>query len=263
MFFEKLFHREKKFLLSSFIIGLFSGIFVVSGIFGAAMLIPDKSMEIAIIEPVSAAEIYPLFSCPCCGQPLDKNNICCGAAKEMINYIDNLVQPGASKDEVILAYVKKYGLNSFVDKNKQKEFREKIVAAAPTNRPIISINPASYDLGDISQKKGKVYSYFDLKNEGKKDLAIEKLGTSCGCTFVAVVFKGKESPFFTMAGHGYENPSWDGIIIPAGETAQLRVMYDPDVHKDFRGPAIREIYVYSNDPIDFEKSIQIELNQTD
>ena len=212
---------------------------------------------------VSAEEIYPLFFCPCCGQPLDKNKICCGAAKERIDYIDSLVTAGKSEEEIILDFVKKYGSNSFVEENKRKEFREKLIASAPTDRPQIMITPETYDFGDVSQKAGKIYTYFDLKNEGKKDLVINRLETSCGCTFAAVVFKDKESPYFAMPGHGYENPEWEGITIPPGETAQLKIMYDPDIHKDFRGPATREVYVFSNDPIDFEKKAMIELNQVD
>ena len=216
-----------------------------------------------VIKPASAKEIYPLFFCPCCGQPLDKNNICCEAAKERIDYIDSLITEDKSEEEIILGFVKKYGLNSFVDKNKGKEFKEKLISQASADRPIIFLSPETYDFGDVSQKTGKVYTYFDLKNEGKSDLIIDRLETSCGCTFVSVVFQYKESPFFTMPGHGYENPQWEGVTIPSGETAQLKVMYDPDVHLDFRGFAIREIYVFSNDPIDFEKKVQVELNQVE
>lgn len=219
--------------------------------------------SVILVQAVSAEEIYPLFFCPCCGQPLDKKNICCPMAEERISYIDSLVQAKPSKDEVILDYVKKYGLNSFVGENAREEVKEKLVALAPSDRPILSLSPDSYDFGNVSQKAGKVYTYFDLKNDGQSDLVVDRLETSCGCTFVAIVFEGKESPYFTMPGHGYENPQWDGVTIPSGEKAQLKVMYDPDVHPDFQGFAIREIYIYSNDPIDFEKKVSIELNQVD
>ena len=222
-----------------------------------------EQTTLSSVELVLAEEIYPLFFCPCCGKPLDKNNICCGQAKERIDYIDGLVDAKISEEEVILAYVKKYGLSSFVDKDKQEEIREKLVAAAPADRPVISLNPDFYDFGDVSQKEEKVFTYFNLKNEGKSDLVIDKMSTSCGCTFASIVFKEQESPLFTMPGHGYENPEWGGVSIPAGETAQLKVMYDPDVHQEFRGTAIREVSVFSNDPIDFEKKVSIELNQVD
>ncbi len=220
------------------------------------------SSDSLVVENVSAKEIYPLFECPCCGKSIAQCT--CGMAKERKEYVDFLVDTKTSEEEIILAYIKKYGLNSFLDKNKQKEFREQLVATASSDRPIISLSPDSYDFGDVSQKGGKVYTYFELKNEGKNDLVIDRLDTSCGCTFAAIVFKGDESPYFTMPGHGYENSTdWEGVTISPGESAQLKIMYDPDVHKDFRGPAIREISVFSNDPIDFQKNVKIELNQVD
>lgn len=211
----------------------------------------------------SAEDIYSLFICPCCGKPLDKNAPCCLMAEERIAFIDSLIQAGKPENEIILEYAKKYGLNSFVDKNKQTELRTELMKSAPADRPIISISPSSKDLGEVSQKKGAVTSIFDLKNEGKKDLVINKLDTSCGCTSASIVYQGKEGPVFAMAGHGIVNPTNWQIVIPAGETAQLKVYYDPNVHKDLRGPVTREINIFSNDPLDFEKSVTIELNQTD
>lgn len=212
---------------------------------------------------VNAQGIYPLFFCPCCGKPLDKNNICCEQAKERIDYIDTLVSEGKSEKEIILAYVKKFGVNSFVDKNKAEEVKKELTQTAPAERPIISLTPEIYDFGDVSQKKGKVFTSFTLRNEGKSNLVISKMDTSCGCTFASIIFEGNQSPFFTMPGHGSENPSWAGVTIPAGKEAELRVMYDPEVHRDFRGAATREIYVYSNDPINFETKVTVDLNQVD
>lgn len=222
-----------------------------------------SSVGSSLVKSVSASEIYPLFECPCCGKSIDQCT--CPMAKERKNYVDALIEitDNQSKDDIILAYVKKYGLDSFLDTQKQKEFREKLVKEAPVDRPMISLNPDSYDFVDVSQKGGKVFTYFEIKNEGESDLVIDRLSTSCGCTFASIVFRGEEGPLFTMPSHGYENPEWEGVSIPSGETAQLKILYDPDVHKDFRGPAIREIYVFSNDPIDFEKKVQIELNQVD
>lgn len=215
-----------------------------------------------ITNEVSAEKIYSLFECSCCGNPISECT--CPMAQERKNYIDVLMEVGEnmSKEEIILAYVRKYGLNSFIDENRQKEIREKLVAEAPSDRPIISIIPDSYDFGDVSQKEGNVYAYFDLKNEGESDLVIDRLETSCGCTFAAIVYQGEEGPYFTMPGHE-ETPDWEGVTIPPGKTAQLKVMYDPNVHKDFRGAAIREIHVFSNDPVDFERKVIIDLNQVD
>ncbi len=214
-------------------------------------------------QEVSAKEIYPIFFCPCCGKPLDPANICCQDAKERIGYIDSLVKTKGLEKEIVLAYAQKYCFNTFIDQNKAKEFKEELAKAAPDDRPIISINPISTNLGDVSQKKGIVTTLFELKNEGKSDLIIDKLDSSCGCTSAAIIFEGKEGPRFAMAGHGTENPTDWQVTIPAGKTGQIKVYYDPNIHQDLRGPVIREIYIYSNDPIDFEKRVQIELNQVD
>lgn len=214
------------------------------------------------MKNVSAKELYSLFECPCCGKSIGECT--CPMAQERRNYVDVLLEVGTfqSEDEVALAYIKKYGLNSFLDKDKQQEVKEKLIAEAPADRPIISISPDFYDFGDVSQKEGRAFTSFDLKNEGKSDLVIDRLETSCGCTFASIIFNGKENPYFTMPGH--DNPTdWEGVTIPPGANAYLKVMYDPTVHMDFRGAAIRGISVFSNDPIDFEKEVTVELNQVD
>ncbi len=213
-------------------------------------------------ESVSAQDIYPLFICPCCGRPIDTG--CCGMAKERKAYVDGLVQGSLSEEKVIMAYVEKYGLDSFKDKDKKQEFKEKLVKEAPVDRPQIVIEPSFLDLGNVSQKDGITTTIFELKNEGNKDLLINRLETSCGCTSASIVYQDKEGPKFSMPGHGTneEIQDWQ-VLIPPKEKAQLKVYYDPDVHPDFRGTAVREIYVFSNDPIEFETKVKIELNQVD
>ena len=151
-----------------------------------------------------------------------------------------------------------------MDEEKQKEFREKLAKEAPADRPIVILSPDEYNFGDISQKEGIATTLFELKNEGKSDLIIDRLETSCGCTSASIIYQGKESPKFSMPGHGIneEIGEWQLVIKP-GDMAQFKVYYDPDTHKDFRGTAIREISIFSNDPIDFEKKVKIELNQVD
>lgn len=214
----------------------------------------------ALIKPVSAEEIYPLFICPCCGKTIDAD--CCGMAKERKSFVDTLSQEQLSKEEIILAYIKKYGLDSFKDNDKKEEFRTSLVQTAPSDRPIISLTPDSYDFGVVSQQGGVAVTIFELENKGLSDLIINKIETSCGCTSASIIYKGNEGPRFAMPGHGInENIKDWQVAIPAGEKAELKVYYDPNVHQDFLGAAIREIYVFSNDPIDFDKKVKIELNQ--
>lgn len=226
--------------------------------------ISSKTKKVAggIIAPVSTQEIYPLFICPCCGKTIDVG--CCGMAKERKLYVDGLTQGQLSREEVIMAYIKKYGLDSFKDKSLQQEFKQKLIQDAPAIRPVITISPDSYDMGDVSQKQGTASTFFSIKNEGQGDLVINKIETSCGCTSASIVYGGQEGPIFSMPGHGENEKIKDWqVAVPSGGEAQLKVYYDPNMHKKFRGSAIREIYVFSNDPIDFEKKVKIELNQVD
>jgi hypothetical protein len=213
----------------------------------------------SLIKPASAKEIYDLFICPCCGDTIDTN--CCQMAKERKAYVDSLIETKTSKDKVILAYIKKYGLDSFQDRNKAEAFREKLTETAPSDRPIIAIDPSLYDFGDVSRKEGTITTFLEIKNEGKSNLVIDRIETSCGCTSASIVYQEKEGPTFTMPGHDKKNSTEWQVSIPPGKTAKLKVYYDPNVHEDFLGQAVREIYVYSNDPIDFEKKVTIELNQ--
>lgn len=214
-----------------------------------------------VFKSVQAQEIYPLFQCPCCGQSIDQCT--CPMAKERSAFVDGLVAGHLTKDETVMAYVKKYGLASFIDESQQGEYREKLIDQAPAERPIISVIPTSEDLGDVSQKEGVITTLFEIRNEGQADLVIDRLETSCGCTSASIVYQDQEGPKFTMPGHGQENPTDWQIKLSVGEKAQLKVYYDPATHPDFRGPAIREVSVFSNDPIDFEKKVKIELNQVD
>lgn len=239
------------------------GILLVSLLTGYNPLQKSQSSVKGTATVASAEKIYPLFLCPCCGKPLDKNNICCDEARERINYIDELTGQGKTEKEIILAFVKKYGLNSLVDKNRAKEIQTELVKTAPADRPIISLSPQTFDFGNVSMKKGIVTTLFTLKNEGKSDLVINRLDSSCGCTSAAVVYKGVEGPRFAMAGHGIESPKNWQLTLPAGDQAQVKVYYDPNVHKDLRGAVTREVSIFSNDPVNFESKVTVELNQTD
>ncbi len=221
---------------------------------GAVSLVESASVE----EPVSAEEIYKLFICTCCGRTIDTR--CCGMARDMVNYVDSQIDAGLSKTDVIIQTVKKYGLNTLI-KLKQEEIKAEILKRSPADRPKIVISPEFHDFADVSQVKGTVSTFFTIKNDGKSDLIIDGLSTSCGCTTASI----GGSPFFGMAGHGgvgASPPGWT-YKIPPGETGELEVKYDPNMHKDFRGAATRIIYIASNDPVDFRYEVRIELNQID
>jgi len=205
-------------------------------------------------------EIYPKFICPCCGQPLDKNNICCGAAKERIDYIDTLADAGLSEKEIIIGAVKKYGITSLASSSLQEEIKEEISKSAKEDSPKIVIEPGYYNFGDVSQAKGVTTTTFTIKNEGKSELVIDSMESSCMCTTASVINNGEEGPIFGMSMHGNNPKDWQTVIKP-GESAELKIYYDPNVHGELRGLITRTIDIYSNDPINFQKQVKIELNQ--
>ena len=180
----------------------------------------------------------------------------------MIDFIDQKVTTGADKDAVILATAQEFGLERLDDDSARKTLREKLLANAPKDAPKITTSETKKDLGIVSLKKGIVTTEFVIKNEGKSDLVIDKLSSSCGCTSASLVYQGKEGPRFSMPGHGQEepDPSWKASI-SQGDEATVKVYYDPAVHPDLTGPVTREVSVHSNDPVDFETKFTITLDQ--
>lgn len=210
-------------------------------------------------EPAPAEGIYSLFICPCCGKRLDPNNICCGGAKERIEHIDLLVSQGLSENDIILKMVQKFGMDSLADESQKEKVKAELIKNAPKGGPKIIIEPEVYDFGDVSQSKGITSAVLKIRNSGKADLVIDNMDTSCMCTSASVIYNGKEGPKFNMAMHG--NPKGWSVTIPPGDEAELKIYYDPNAHKELRGPVTRTIKVFSNDPIEFEKTARIELNQ--
>lgn len=214
------------------------------------------------ITTVEAKEIYPMFTCPCCGNPLDKEKPCCGSATQMIDFIDQKVRTGASKDEVILATAQEFGLERLANESDRSALKSTLLANAPKDAPKIIASEVKKDLGTVSLKKGTVTTEFAIKNEGKSDLIIDKLSSSCGCTSASLEYQGTEGPRFYMAGHGHDAPdtNWKAVIA-AGDEARVKVYYDPSVHPDLTGPVTREVSIHSNDPVDFETKFTITLDQ--
>ena len=218
--------------------------------------------NLSLIETVQASEIYPMFTCPCCGQPLNKEEPCCGAMIAMIDYIDQQISLDKSKDEIILTTAKEFGLDRLANEEDRIALKQKLADLAPADAPKIEIGEVDRDLGTISQKQGIVSTDFEFENRGKSDLVINKLSSSCGCTSASVVYQDSIGPKFTMAGHGQENPTDWEVAIKPGESAILRVYYDPSVHPDFEGAATRTVSIFSNDPVEFEVKVVITLEQT-
>ncbi len=96
-----------------------------------------------------------------------------------------------------------------------------------------------------------------LENIGKKDLELKSLSTSCMCTTVVVINKGKRSPEFGM----HDNPKDWSKILKAGDFVRLEIAFDPGAHgPDAVGEVRRTVNVYSSDPIDSEREVKFRAN---
>lgn len=96
------------------------------------------------------------------------------------------------------------------------------LAACSSKAPQISIEPPLQDLG--TQPQQLIDLVFEVKNTGNADLVIEKVSVSCDCTSAEL----------------------EKNTIPPGETAKLRVKFDPAEDNLF-GDIQRIIYLRSND----------------
>lgn len=90
------------------------------------------------------------------------------------------------------------------------------------NAPVVTFNEKSYDFGDINQGD-EVEHTFTIKNEGKRDLIIRRVKTSCGCTAVTPEKK----------------------VISQNESVPLKVKFNS---RGKRGRQNKSITVITNDP---------------
>ena len=220
-------------------------------------------MEVGTEKAISKTpkEYYDMFKCPCCGQPIDAD--CCGMSKERKDFADGLMLEGLEENEIVYNMVTRFGFDILKDPREEDKVREYIRKRAPSDPPKIEINNPAYNFGTVKQTEGNVSTIFIVRNTGKKELIINNLETSCMCTSASMIYGGIEGPKFGMGMHG-NNPKDYELIIPPGESAQLKVYYDPMAHgkqKDPEQRIIREITITSNDPVDFQKKLRIEITQ--
>lgn len=128
------------------------------------------------------------------------------------------------------------------------------------NSAKIEINPAEYDLGDISMSAGVVKKTFEIKNSGSSDLKIDSIWTSCHCTTAKLKVGDKLSPEFGMeAGLSF----WSEKIAP-DQTGYLEVAFDPAYHgHEGMGPVIRAVYLSTNAPDQKKVEARLSANVTE
>ncbi len=104
--------------------------------------------------------------------------------------------------------------------------------------PRIEVTPAFKDLGDVTEE-GFNYT-FTVSNRGTKELVIDRVSTSCGCTLATI----------------------ESELITPDASTDLLVTFNPKlmVDEEIRGKVSRIIFIRSNDPENPELEIKITAN---
>lgn len=117
-------------------------------------------------------------------------------------------------------------------------------AAVMNENVLAEADDKYFDWGEIKMDDGVVEKEFDIKNGGTETLTLSNVVTSCMCT-TAFLEKGDEvSPEF-----GMHTKSRYQLNLESGESAKLRVVFDPAFHgPEGVGPITRQVTVETNDP---------------
>ncbi len=125
------------------------------------------------------------------------------------------------------------------------------------DNPKLEISSTEYDFGTVSQSKGIISTDLLITNKDNKDITIDELSTSCMCTSAQIIKDGKEGQMYGMD-MGGNNPKDGSTAIAPNGTATLRIYYDPNMHKDLKGPVTRVVSIFSSAGT---QAVKIKLNQ--
>lgn len=121
--------------------------------------------------------------------------------------------------------------------------------------PKIEVNPKAYNFGQVIASEGVVEAIFELKNEGSEPLVIREMRSSCACTTAVLEIDGEESPVFGMHNNLTD---WSAVIEPQ-EVVKMKIMFDPNFHKNTSGPVTRTVEIFSNDPWNKQEKVTINV----
>jgi len=110
-----------------------------------------------------------------------------------------------------------------------------------------------HDFGEIGIFSGVVTTTFALTNEGAEDITVSEGTTSCGCT-------NAELGGISFGMH--EKMSKE-FVVPAGETKDLTVIYDPLAHgPSGTGLAQRSVFLKTNSSVTPDLEVRIKAMVT-
>ena len=108
-----------------------------------------------------------------------------------------------------------------------------LLAGCQGGQPAIDLPQTEHNFGEVQQ--GEVATVqLPVRNAGQKELHIESVATSCGCTSARV----------------------EPMTIPPDGEATLTINYNSGLHPD-KGPIYRIVYIASDDPQMPEATVEI------
>ena len=120
-----------------------------------------------------------------------------------------------------------------------------VASGASSDNSTLSVSGNLYDFGTISMADGEVSYVFNISNGTDKDVFLKTVNTSCMCTRAYIKNADGEKGPFGMPGMGYVPPANE--IIKAGETRDVKVVFDPAAHGPAGvGPINRQIILTDN-----------------
>jgi hypothetical protein len=199
------------------------------------------------------SDIYLKLKCCSCKEAFEKCT--CPEAKEMKAYIDAQLENKVSRMDIFYKLAKKFSLKVIIDKKIKADLEQRLLEEKDNKYSKVIFEPATLNFQRISKKIGKVSKVVKLYNKGNINLVISNLRVSCGCTTVSLKAGKDKSPYFGVAG---VNPGWQAIIKP-GNFGELEVILDLSHPSMGIGKQIREVFVSSNDTVNPQTDLSVEI----
>jgi len=174
-------------------------------------------------------------------------------------YIDALIEAGISKEDIFYKVAKKFSLNTILDARIKKDVEKRLIKEIGVKRPQIILESNSFDFGQVSKRKGKISKVFKFANHGNTPLIITNIKTSCPCATASLKVNKKKTPHFGTEG---APKNWQIEIKPGGN-GELELMIDLKSEHVKRGKLIREVSIFSNDPVYSEVTAKVEADVND